>query len=144
MACILLNFIVKVKGIKFWLVNALESNDMTKTQLLEIFVLNEVSDDYENLQYIVEHVQKWSAEYGLTPTRFEIVKALISLVEAKLIFAVFLSPKAPNVTEITDITGKMDDLYYYQTSAGKTLHQQNDEFYIEGILRKETGFERCP
>ena len=117
---------------------------MTKTQLLEIFVLNDVCDDYETLQHIVEHVQDWGAEYGLTPTRFEIVKALISLVEAKLIFAVFLSPKAPNVTEITDITGKMDDLYYYPTSAGKTLHQQNDEFFIEGILRKETGFERCP
>ena len=117
---------------------------MTKTQLLEIFVLNEVSDDYENLQYIVEHVQKWSAEYGLTPTRSEIVTALISLIEAEMISAFDLSAKSPIVIDVTDLTGKMDDLWYYQTPAGKTLHQQNDEFYIEGILRKETGFERCP
>ena len=116
---------------------------MTKTQLLEIFVLNEISDDYETLQYIVEHVQAWGAEYGLTFTESEIARALMSLVEAKLVLAVVLSPKPPHVTEMADPTGKMEDLYYYQTPEGKTLHQQNDQFFIDGILRKETGFQKC-
>jgi len=74
---------------------------MNRSELIQRMVLNEMCDDYENIdQIILPNVAKDCAKLGITVERPEIVKALSELIEAGLAKAYLLSSREPFCTEI--------------------------------------------
>ena len=75
---------------------------MQQDGLVRWLVLNEISDDYENIdQVILPHVAEIGVvEYGLTIGRGEIVKALRWMIAEGMSKAYVLSSRKPYVAEI--------------------------------------------
>jgi hypothetical protein len=100
---------------------------MNRIELIRWFVLNEISDDYENVdQVILASVANRVAGYGLGVKRAEIVDALRDLVEGGLAKAYTLSPYQPYSTEIKgmpplDVVEEDFKTYFYVTNKGKEL-----------------------
>ena len=120
---------------------------MTEKDLLEIFVLNEICDDYENLQHIEARIQPWSAEYGLSFSTAEIQQSLCTLLEAKLIAAYDLRELVdhPVAIEGSIPTEDLASLYYFLTADGIKHHQRNDQFFGDnGDLLEGLGFQKSP
>lgn len=66
---------------------------MTRKELVRRFVLNEVGDDYENLEHIHTLIARDSARCGLAEvSRPEIVEGLAGLIESGLAKAYRLTP----------------------------------------------------
>jgi hypothetical protein len=69
---------------------------MNRNELTRMFVLNEIGDDYENLEKIAKEVTALGTRCGLTLDLPEISNALMYLMEAGLARAYRLSPTRPN------------------------------------------------
>src|SRR5713226_3735150 len=76
-------------------------NTMNRSELVRWLVLNEISDDYENVdQIILANVAKQGAKLRLAIDRSEIVDALAHLIEEGLAKAYLLCAKEPCSTEV--------------------------------------------
>jgi len=105
---------------------------MNRNELVRLFVLNAISDDYENVdQVILRSVAEDGAKCGLTIERSEVVHALAGLIEDGLAKAYLLSGTAPHVTELPgmpamNIPEKDFETYFYITKKGMDLHLHED------------------
>jgi DNA gyrase subunit B len=115
-----------------------------RAELLRWMVLNEICDDYENVdQIILPHVARDCAKLGWMIERSEIVEALAGLIEDGLAKAYLLSSKAP-ATELPDmpeIDKGEDDFrtYFLITTKGMDLHLSDEcdwPFDDEGNVRR--------
>ncbi len=102
---------------------------MVRAEVIQIIVLNEVSDDYENLAYIQEHAVPYLQQNGISISVEDVVSALICLIDEDLVssYNLWTSP----VTEIQGKppTAQMEELYFYQTSKGKELNAANSKYF---------------
>ena len=119
---------------------------MTRSEFVRWMVLNEISDDYENVdQIILPNVAKDGAKCGLTIQRSEIVDALARLIEDGMAKAYLLSSTQPHVTELQsmpplDIVEEYFRTYFYITKKGMDLHLSDETwrpFDSEGALRSD-------
>jgi hypothetical protein len=117
---------------------------MNRTELVRRLVLNQICDDYENVdQIILPNVAKGGARCGLVIERAEIVAALAGLIEDGLAKAYLLSGTKPYSTELqgmpsVDLVEKDFKTYFYITKKGEDLHVSDDTWYPfddEGNLR---------
>jgi len=97
---------------------------MNKEKLISEIVLNEIADDYENIdQIIFPSVQKECARLGIQAERSDIVKALADLVEHGLAHAYRLSCREPakqlEGMPSVDIVEEDFTTYFYITRKGK-------------------------
>ena len=102
-----------------------------------MFVLNELGDDYENVQHIVERVQPWGTDHGMLISVEEISAALISLVEAKLVAAYNLTGLTASHTPLTQriLIDEIGTLYFLQTKEGEAKQHVNDCYFDDlGML----------
>ncbi len=108
---------------------------MTRDEFVRILVLNEISDDFENVdQIILPGVSKTAAKCVLTITRAEVVNALAGLVSEGLAKAYHLSPwpDDPSAGELPGMP-EMDEIeenfrtYFYITEKGMALHLADDD-----------------
>lgn len=94
-------------------------------------VLNEISDDYENVdQIILPHIARDCAKLGWMIERSEIVQALAGLIEDGLAKAYLLSSKAP-ATELPGMQkiDKVEDdfrTYFHITKKGMDRHLSDE------------------
>lgn len=109
-------------------------------------VLNEICDDYENVdQIIFPQVARRAAKCGLAIERAEIVDALAGLIQDGLAKAYLLSPFEPFSTELDrmpplDVIEQDFETYFYVTKKGMDLQLSEDvswPFDDEGELRQD-------
>jgi len=119
---------------------------MTRADLVRLLVLNEICDDYENVdQIILPHVAKNAAKCGLVIERTEIVDALAALIQDGLAKAYLLSPFEPFSTELQgmpplDVIEEDFETYFYATKKGIDLQLSDDTsrcFDDKGELRPD-------
>ena len=94
-------------------------------------ILEDMCDDYENLEHIIQGVQKWGAEFGLTYSPSEITEALISLIKTNLVAPYDLKPTSdpPEAIAGEIPIGDMGHLWYWHTDEGKIKHEANDCYF---------------
>jgi hypothetical protein len=124
---------------------------MNRSELVRLLVLNEICDDYENVdQVILSHVSKLAAKCGLAIERSEIVEALAGLVQDGLAKAYTLSPHEPFSTELSgmpplDVAEEYFETYFYVTKKGMDLQLSDDVSWLfddEGELRPDWRLDK--
>ena len=117
---------------------------MDRIELVRMLVLNEICDDYENVdQIILPRVAKDAAKCGLVIERSEIVNALAGLIQDGLAKAYLLSPFEPYATELQgmpalDVIEKDFETYFHATKKGidfQLSHWTSWPFDDDGELR---------
>ncbi len=97
-------------------------------------VLNEISDDYENVdQVILRNIRGDKDKLGFTVERSEIVNALAELIEGGLAKAYLLSATEP-ARELQsmpplDVIEENFKTYFYITKKGMDLHLSDDTWW---------------
>jgi hypothetical protein len=118
---------------------------MTRSEFVRRLVLNEITDDYENVdQVILRWVVKTGAKCGLTIERSEVVDALSSLVADGLAEACILDPflgkrQLPGMPPMDEVE-EYFKTYFFATKKGMELHLSDDTWFPlddEGELRKD-------
>lgn len=104
---------------------------MRRSELVRMFVLNQIADDYENLHQITKQVTPLASACGLTIETSEILHALRDLVTADLARAYRFLPPANTTEEIrgmppADEIGSPDvsmreDVFFWVTPKGREL-----------------------
>jgi hypothetical protein len=74
---------------------------VSRSELVRVFVLNELADDYEEFDHISENVIKLGVDCGLTIHSSEILDALMYLIESGLAKAYRLG--GPTAEEIQGV-----------------------------------------
>jgi hypothetical protein len=114
---------------------------MNRNELTRMFVLNEIGDDYENLEKIAKEVTALGTRCGLTLDLPEISNALMYLMEAGLARAYRLSPTRPNEEiQVVPPQEQLPDLYFLATAKGAGEHQRLEQYWPfddEGSLRQD-------
>jgi hypothetical protein len=116
---------------------------MERNELIRLMVLNEICDDYENIdQIILPHVARDCAKLGVLVERSHIVNALAELIEDGLAKAYLLSgrkkPEELQGMPSLDVIEEDFKTYFYITSKGEELHLSDDSWWPfddEGNLR---------
>jgi len=107
---------------------------MDRNELVRRFVLNEISDDYENVdQIILPNVARECAKLGFVVDRSHVVRALTELVESGLAQAYLLSSTEP-ARELPgmpalDVVEEWFETYFYVTRKGMDLHLSDDAWW---------------
>jgi hypothetical protein len=108
---------------------------MSRTEFIRRLVLNEICDDYENVdRMILPQAVPAAARCGYTVGRADVVAALSGLVEGGLARAYILSPREPFVTELAEMP-TLDEIevnyrtYFFITPKGLAVHQADDSWW---------------
>lgn len=105
---------------------------MSRSVLVRWVVLNEICDDYENVdQIIFPDVAECFARGGLTIERAEVVDALATLVADGFAKAYLLSCWEPHSTELLvmpplDVVEEYFETYFYITKEGMKAKEDMD------------------
>jgi len=119
---------------------------MNRTELVQLLVLSEICDDYENVdQIILPRVSEDAAKHGLAIERTEIVNALAGLIQDGLAKAYRLSSHQPYSTELQgmpplDVIEEYFETFFWATKRGIELrrsHMTSWPFDDEGELRSD-------
>lgn len=108
---------------------------MERVELIERLVLNEICDDYENIdQIIFPTVAEVSPKLGITVGRSDIVEALSRLISKGLAKACILSTSPPFETEIEgmpncDQVEENFKTYFTCTDEGMKLQLSDDSWW---------------
>jgi hypothetical protein len=113
---------------------------MTRTDLLRILILNDVADDYENLEHVTAEVARVAAINRLRIDREEVCIELSNLIAYGLIGAYRLSASSINEVAAVTAAASLGDYYYWQTPKGRAAHQ-NVEWPFDDEGRLLSGIE---
>ena len=86
-----------------------------------MFVLNEIADDYENLEKIIAEVTDLGTCSGLSIEKCEILRELVGLIESGLARAFNLSTVPIQKIEGVPPFDEMKDYYFWVTDKGMEL-----------------------
>lgn len=86
-------------------------------------VLRAISDDYENMQSILRHLDRLPGQAMSPTTPDEVSGALADLIACGLAQAYLLSPQPPHAQEADFDSSRIDQLWFYVTAEGKKLVQ---------------------
>jgi len=104
---------------------------MTQIEFVRRLVLNEICDDYEDLEMIGQWVFKDSARCGLTVTQGDIVKSLIDLIEAGMAKAYWFEPMAKEPSELKGPPplDEIQKFYFWATPQGIDLQVSDGNWW---------------
>src|ERR1039458_3895214 len=106
---------------------------MEQTEIIRRLVLNEICDDYENVdQTILADVSSDGARLGLTVNRADIVNALASLVADGFAGAYLLYPQPTKRLEhmpVLDVPEEFFATYFLATDKGKALDKLDNSWW---------------
>ena len=91
---------------------------MTKQSQLREWVLSSISDDYETLETVLDHAQKF---HGTTVSLDQASRALAELIRDGLAQAYELSSQPPHVKSADFDPDSVEELWFYATEEGKRL-----------------------
>jgi hypothetical protein len=113
---------------------------MKRDDLIRMFVLDVMADDYENLEMIYTEIHKFGERCGLTFHPSEILTALIDLIELGLARAYWLWQHPARGIEGVPPLDEIDKYYFWLTEEGKKVQladYENWPFDTAGAIRKE-------
>ena len=102
-------------------------------ELIRVFVLNEIMDDYEEVEHITKNVTKLGEECGVVVQEQEIVRALISLTENGFAKAYRMARKPGARAEEIEGVPSPENIqnpdpysrfYFWATERGKEEHRR--------------------
>ncbi len=108
---------------------------MNRTEFIRRLVLNEISDDWENIdQIILPHAIEAGAKCGYAIERADVVDALASLIADGLAKAALLSSREPCERILqgmppVDMIEENFRTYFYITPKGMDLHLSDDSWW---------------
>jgi hypothetical protein len=111
---------------------------MTRSEIVRWLVLNEICDDYENVdQIILPQLAEAGKEFGLAIERGEIVEALERLVADGMAKAFLLSGRHPYKKELAgmpslEVVETFFETYFYITKKGMDAKLAVDRCYASG------------
>jgi hypothetical protein len=85
------------------------------------FVLRSISDDYENVDKILEDVGVWGADQGVSPARDEVLRALEGLLREGYAEAFAFEYPFKEAVRTEYSSDLADSLWFYVTPTGKRL-----------------------
>jgi hypothetical protein len=96
---------------------------MNRSELIRLFVLAEISDDYEEIEHISENVTKRARACGMSSQAKDVQAALAELLELGLAKAYLLSCTDP-VVEIQGVPplDQFGEYYFWITDKGQEAH----------------------
>jgi hypothetical protein len=104
---------------------------MNRDELIRMFVLDEIMDDYEELDHITERIARWGAKCGVVIQKQDVVQALISLTENGFAKAYSNSKEIEGVPPLDAIQDP--DLYtrcyFWVTDSGREEHKRQDSLW---------------
>ena len=114
---------------------------MDLNEVLRMFILDVIADDYESLEKIQNEVRELGARAGLMIEPPEIVRGVTDLIHSGLVRTYRLSPTRPS-EELPGVPlpEELGDLYYWLTEEGQALQlseYQHWPFDETGNLRKD-------
>lgn len=116
---------------------------MKRLDLLRLFVLAEVSDDYEELSHISENVLKRAELCGLAVRPDDVRTLLLGLVEAGLAKAYDLSADPPVAVQGPLPADRLLSCYFWITPEGRdVLVSTRDQWPLDDEDRPRQGW--CP
>jgi|SRR5579862_9698313 len=98
----------------------MNGSTLTRAELLRMFVLDAIADDYENLELISGHVTKLGAKCGLTILRSEVFHALAGLIKDGLASAYLIDRTAEKVQGMPP-PDEVEAHYFWVTETGREL-----------------------
>ena len=106
---------------------------MDRNELIQWMVLDEICDDYENVdQIILPTVARDCAKLGFVVERSHVVNALRELIEGGLARAYLLSgirpEELPGMPSL-DVVEEDFKTYFYVTPKGQELHLSDDSWW---------------
>ncbi len=97
-------------------------------QVLKECVLRAISDDYENLDKILEDVTGWAAERGISSNPEKVLKGLEELISEGYAQAFSFSDSPSGKAKPAKYSvDSVDDLWFYVTPKGKQLAYELQE-----------------
>ena len=93
----------------------------SRERILDEFVLEAASNDFESFQCILDQVMRWSDEKGLRPSRQEVLEALQRVIRAGYALSYMLSPQEPHSQTVEFSPDRLDDFWFYVTPKGRDL-----------------------
>ena len=98
---------------------------MSREELLRLFVLDSMADDYEAVPEIMRGVGALAAECGIEISRDEVVTSLRALIEAGLVRAWSVGHRNQLREEaFVPPVAEADRYYYLPTEAGRDIHTE--------------------
>jgi hypothetical protein len=104
---------------------------MTRIEFVRRLVLNEICDDYEDLEMVNKWVFKTSARCGLTVTQSDVIKSLIVLIESGMAKAYRFEPMAKGPNEVNGPL-QLDEIqkfYFWATQQGIDLQVSDGSWW---------------
>jgi hypothetical protein len=107
---------------------------MNRDELIRMFVLDEIMDDYEELDHITERIAPSGAQCGVVIRKQDVVQALISLTENGFAKAYSLGNNSkeiegvPTLDEIQD-PDQYKRCYFWVTDNGREEHSRQDSLW---------------
>src|SRR5579883_2083772 len=97
---------------------------MRRSELIQVFVLEAISDDYEDLEKVTKEVADLGARCGLSVAREETLSALRHLIETGMASAYRLqpTPDVPKASQGVPPDDQMDNHYFWITEKGRERH----------------------
>ena len=97
-----------------------------RSELIRMFVLDVIADDYENLDKIYGEVGQLAKKCGLAATAREIRQGLLDLIRTNLAKAYRLSPRRPT-EEISGVPSpdEIEECYFWVTDGGRQLQSSD-------------------
>jgi hypothetical protein len=115
---------------------------MTRKAFVQRFILNEICDDYENLDMVNKWITKNAARIGLAIQPAEIIEGLSELIALGLAKAYRFREGARKPDEIPQMPplNEIENYYFWATPRGKKLQTSDTSWYPfddEDQLRKD-------
>ena len=100
---------------------------MNPVELIRVFVLCEIMDDYEEVEHITENITKLGAQCGVVIQKQDVVDALVSLTEHGFAKAYRLGRTTKEIEGVPSLDDILDpDLYtrcyFWATPKGNNEH----------------------
>jgi len=121
--------------------------NINRNELIRTFVLMIVADDYEYFDKVSDDVSERGRQCGLAVNQSEVMRALLSLIEAGLAKAYRYHPAPINSFEEIQGAPPQEEIsnrwstYFWITPKGQEILASNRERYWpfddEGLLRKD-------
>ena len=118
---------------------------MKRTELIRIFVLNAMVDDYESFEQISKDIARDNERCGITANRSDILDALTTLIKDGLVQAYRYS--GPPRNEFDKIQGvpPLDEIdnpwysYFFVTKKGREVHSATEDWPFDDdyVLRAD-------
>ncbi len=90
-----------------------------ESDFLKNWVINEVSDDYENFEMVLKWTKRRAVSKRIKASETEVVKALERAISEGFVSAYVLSPFPPHSRKVEYTADQLYALWYYATPIGK-------------------------